>query len=101
MTKPTMTSQWYLRNYKPLDMRKIPGYPRKMPSIKERWLPRFTGSNGERADSHVNNFYSYFGLQLVDDDAKDVVMKFFPTTLHENAKKWYDDLPDASITSMN
>jgi hypothetical protein len=28
-------------------------------------------------------------------------MKNFPTTLHGNAKKWYDDLPDASITSMN
>jgi hypothetical protein len=28
-------------------------------------------------------------------------MELFPTTLHENAKKWYDDLPDASITSMN
>ena len=45
--------------------------------------------------------YSYFGLHPVDDDAGDVVMKIFPTTLHENAKKWYDDLPDASITSMN
>jgi hypothetical protein len=72
-----------------------------MPPIKERWLPRFNGSDGERVDSHVNNFYSYFGLHLVDDDAEDVVMKFFPTTLHGNAKKWYDDLPDASITSMN
>jgi hypothetical protein len=97
MMKPTMTSQWDPGNYKPLDMRKIPGYPRKMPPISERWLPRFTGSDGERADFHMNEFYSYFGLHPVDDDAEDVVMKLFPTTLHENAKKWYDDLPDASM----
>jgi hypothetical protein len=101
MTKPTMTSQWDPGNYKPLDMRKIPGYPRQMPPIKREWLPRFTGSDGERADFHMNDFYSYFGLHPVNDDAEDVVMKIFPTTLHGNAKKWYDDLPDASITTMD
>ena len=101
MTKPTMTSQWDPGNYKPLDMSRIPGYPRQMPLISERWLPRFTGRNGERADFHMNEFYSYFGLHPIDDDAEDLVMKLFPTTLHGNAKKWYDDLPDASITSMN
>jgi len=101
MTKPTMTSQWDFGNYKPLDMSKIPGYPQQMPPISERWLPRFTGSDGERADFHMNEFYSYFGLHPISDGAEDVVMKFFPITLHENAKKWYDDLLDASITSMN
>jgi hypothetical protein len=101
MMKPTMTSQWDPENYKPLDMIKILGYPRQMPSIEGIWLPRFTGSDGERDDFHMNDFYSYFGLHLVDDDAEDVVMKIFPTTLHGNDKKWYDDLPDASITSMN
>ena len=100
MTKPTMTSQWDPENYKPLDMSKIPGYPRQMPSIYEGCLPRFIGNDEERADYHMNDFYSYFGLHLVDDDVKDVVMKLFPTTLHENARKWYDNLPDASITTM-
>jgi hypothetical protein len=28
-------------------------------------------------------------------------MKLFYTTLHGNATKWYDDLPNASITSMD
>jgi hypothetical protein len=101
MTKPTMTSQWDPRNYNPLDMRKIPGYPRQMPRICKGWLARFTGSDGERVDFHMSNFYSYFGLHPFDDDAEDVVMKIFPTTLHGNAKKWYDNLLDASITSMN
>ena len=72
-----------------------------MPPISKRWFPKFTGDNGERADFHMDEFYSYFRLHLVDDDAEDVVMKLFPTTLRGNAKKWYDDLPNASITSMN
>jgi len=101
MMKPKMNSQWDLRNYKPLDMIKILGYPRQMPPIFKIWLPTFTGSDGERANFHMNEFYSYFGLHPVDDDAEDVVMELFPTTLHGNAKKWYDDLPNATFTSMN
>ena len=56
MTKPSMNSQWDPRNFTPLDMSKIPGYPRKMPPKYEKWLPRFTGSDGERPDYHMSNF---------------------------------------------
>jgi hypothetical protein len=101
MTKPTMTSQWDPGSYKPLDMSKIPGYPRQMPPISKRWFPKFTGGNGERADFHMNEFYSYFMLHPVADEAEDVVMKLFSNTLHGDAKKWYDNLPNASITSMD
>jgi hypothetical protein len=100
MTKPNMNSQWDSGNYKPLDMSKIPGYPRKMSPKYERWLPRFTGSDGERDDHHMDDLFSYFQLHPVGDDAEDVVMKLFSATLHENARKWYDNLPDASITTM-
>jgi hypothetical protein len=72
-----------------------------MPPISKIWLPRFTGRDGERDEFHMNEFYSYFGLHPVDYDVEYVVMKFFPTTLQGNAKKWYDELLDASITSMN
>jgi hypothetical protein len=101
MTKPTMTSQWDPGSYKPLDMTKIPGYPRQMPPISKRWFPKFTGGNGEVAEFHMREFYSYFALNRVDDDAEDVVMKLFSKTLHGDAKKWYDNLPDAGITSMD
>jgi hypothetical protein len=101
MTKPTMTSQWDPGSYKPLDMSKIPGYPRQMPPISKRWFPKFTGGNGEVAEFHMREFYSYFALNRVDDDAEDVVMKLFSKTLHGDAKKWYDNLPDAGITSMD
>jgi hypothetical protein len=83
-------------------MSKIPGYPRQMPPIsKKRWLPGFAGRNGERADFHMNDFYSYFRLHPVADEAEDVVMILFANTLHGDARQWYYDLPDASITSMD
>jgi hypothetical protein len=102
MTKPTMTSQWDPERYKSLDMRKILGYPRQMPPIfKKRWLPGFTSGNGERDDFHMSEFYSYFMLHPVADEAEDVVMKLFSHTLHGDAKKWYDKLPNVGITSMD
>jgi hypothetical protein len=101
MTKPTMTSQWDPGNFKPLDMSKIPGYPRQMPPKYEKWLPRFTGSDGERVDYHMSDFWAFFQLHPISDDAEDLVMKLFSTTLHGNARKWYDNLPVASITSMD
>jgi hypothetical protein len=106
MVNPMMirraTSPWDPGSFKPLDMSKIPGYPRQMPPISEkRWLPEFTGRNGERADLHMNNFYSYFQLHPVADEAEDVVMILFANTLNGYAREWYYNLPDASITSMN
>jgi hypothetical protein len=71
-----------------------------MPRINGEWLPRFTGSDGERDEFHMNDFYYYFGIHHVDDDSKDLMMKLFPTTLHRNARKWYENLPDTSITNM-
>jgi hypothetical protein len=97
-----VTSPWDPGSFKPLDMSKIPGYPRQMPPIsKKRWLPGFTGRNGERADFHMNDFYSYFQLHPVADEAEDVVMILFANTLHGDAREWYYNLPDASITSMD
>ena len=49
----------------------------------------------------MNDFYSFFGLHPINDDAKDVVIKKKSTTLHGNARRWYDNLLNASITSMN
>jgi hypothetical protein len=101
MTKPTMTSQWDLGNFKPLDMSEIPGYPRQMPPKYEKWLPRFTGRDGERSDYHMSDFWDFFQLHPISDDVEDLAMKLFSATLHGNARKWYDNLPDASITSMD
>jgi hypothetical protein len=100
MTKPTMTSQWDSGNFKPLYMSKILGCPLKMPPKYEKWLPRFTGSDGERADYHMSDFWALFQLHTISDDDEDLVMKLLSTTLYGNARELYDNLPNASITTM-
>jgi hypothetical protein len=100
MTKPTMTSQWDPGNYKPLDMNNIPRYPQQMPFEYINLLPGFCGGDRERADYHMRNFWNFFLSYPIDDYAEDVVMKLFSTTLWFNAKEWYDNLPNASITTM-
>jgi hypothetical protein len=72
-----------------------------MPLKYEKWLPRFTGSIGERADNHMDNFWAFFQLYPISDDVEDLAMKLFSATLQGYARGWYDDLPDASITTMD
>jgi hypothetical protein len=96
-----MTSQWDPGNYRPLDMSKIPGYPRKMPLSYKKWLPRFFGLDGESPDYHMSKFWEFFQYYPVKDEAEDLVMKLFSASLHGEAKKWYDNFPAASITSMD
>jgi hypothetical protein len=101
MTKPTVAFQWDPGNFKPLDMSKISGYPQQMPPRYEKWLPIFIGNDGVIAGDHMDNFWALIQLHPISDDAEDLAMKLFSATLHGNARKWYDNLPDASITSMN
>jgi hypothetical protein len=101
MTNPTVASQFDPGNFKPLDMSKIPGYPRRMPPRYGKWLPIFTGSDWVRVDNHMDDFWAFFQIHPISDDAKDLEMKLFSSTLHVNAREWYDDILDASITSMD
>jgi hypothetical protein len=95
-----MTSQWDPGSYRPLDMSEIPGYPRKMPPRYEDFLPRFAGINGECPESHMIRFWKFFEYFPIGDEAEDVVMKLFSASLHGEARRWYDNLPAASITTM-
>jgi hypothetical protein len=99
--KTTMASQWDPDTFKPLDMSGILVYLRQMPTRYENRLPRFTGNDGVRVKDRMDNFCALFQIHPISDDAEDLEMKLFSATLHGNARKWYDDLPDASITSMN
>jgi hypothetical protein len=100
MTKPTMTSQWDPGSYRPLDMSKILGYPRKLPPSYEFLLPRFAGINGECLESHMRRFWNFFQSFPISDEVEDLVMKLFSASLHGEARRWYDNLPTASINSM-
>ena len=95
-----MISQCDLGNFKPIDMSEIPRYPQKMPPKYEKWLPRFTSSDGVRVDYHMSDFWDFFLFHPISDDAEDLAMKLFFATLHGNDRKWYDDLSDADITTM-
>ena len=77
MTKPTMTSQWDPRNYKPLDMSNILEYPQQIPFKYKTLLPRFNGGDRERVDYHMGNFWNFIISYPVVDYAEDVVMKLF------------------------
>jgi hypothetical protein len=101
MIKLNMASQWDLGNFKPLYMSKIPGYPRRIPPRYEKCIPKFIGSDEENDNKHVCDFYAFFQLHPISDDAEDQAMNFFSATLHDNARIWYDDIHDASITSMD
>ena len=49
----------------------------------------------------MSQFWEFFQYFPIRDEAEDLVMKLFSASLHERAKKWYDNLPVASITSMD
>jgi hypothetical protein len=100
MMKPTMTSQWDLGNYNPLGMSKILGYPQQIPLEYKNLLPRFTDGDRERADYHMRNFWDFFLSHPIADDVEDLVMKLFSASIYCNVREWYENLPNANITTM-
>jgi hypothetical protein len=66
-----------------------------------KWLPKFTGSDKENVNKHLHDFYSFFQIHPIREDVEYLAMKLVSATLHDNAKRWYDSLPDARITSMD
>jgi hypothetical protein len=72
-----------------------------MPPRYEKWLARFTGSDEENAEDHMSDFWAFFQLHPIGDDAEDLAMKLLSATLHGTVRRWYDGLPNASITSMD
>jgi hypothetical protein len=81
--------QWASNIFKPLDMSSIPEYPRQMTPKYEKWLPKFLGNDVTSTEEHMSNFWAFFQLNPVNDDAKDLVMKFFSITLTNVARRWY------------
>jgi hypothetical protein len=75
--------QWASKLFKPLDMTGIPGYPRQMPPRYEKWLPKFTGNDVVSAEDHMSNFWAFFQLHPISDDAEDLAMKLFSATLYD------------------
>jgi hypothetical protein len=101
-TNPTNNQrQWSSTLFRPLDMSAIPGNPRQMPPKYEKWLPKFTGTDAISAEEHMSNFWEFFQLHPISDDAKDLVMKFFFATLYDASRHWYLSLLNRSIKTMD
>jgi hypothetical protein len=49
----------------------------------------------------MNRFWAFFQHYRVSDEAEGLVMKLFSTTLHRESRRWYNNLPIGSITSMD
>ena len=93
--------QWSSTLFKPLDMSSILGYPRQMQPKYEKWLPKFTGTDAISVEEHMSNFWAFFQLHPISDDAKDLVMKLFFATIYDASRRWYLSLPDGSIKTMD
>jgi hypothetical protein len=92
--------QWSSNLFKPLDMTAIPGHPRQMPPKYEKWLAKLTGTDVTSAEEHMSNFWAFFQLHPVSDDAKDLVMKIFSATLLYTSRRWYNSLLDGSVIAQ-
>jgi hypothetical protein len=93
--------QWSSKLFKPLDMTTIPGYPRQMPPKYEKWFPKFTGNDVINIEDHMSNFWAFFQLHPISDDAEYLAMKLFSATLHDGTRRWYNGLPDGGIKTMD
>jgi hypothetical protein len=72
-----------------------------MPARYEKWLHKFTSNDEVNDEDHMSDFWAFFQLHPISDDVEDLAMKLFSVTLHDNARRWYDSLHDANITSMD
>ena len=69
--------------------------------MMEKWLHEFTCTDAISAKEHVNNFWAFFQLHPISDDAEDLVIKLFSATLYDVARHWYLGLPGGSIKTMD
>jgi hypothetical protein len=81
-------------------MSTIPGYPRQMPPKYEKWLPKLTGIDAINFEEHMSNFWAFFQLHPISDDAEDLVMKLLSATLFDTSRRWYLSLLDGGIKTM-
>jgi hypothetical protein len=92
---------WVTNAFKPLDMSRIPGYPHAMPQKFDKWLPKFSGNNVITIEEHLDNFWASFQNNPLNNDDEDIVMKLFVASFVEDARKWYNSLPDKSIKTWD
>ena len=69
-----------------------------LPQNYAQKIPFYDGDGSFTSRQHVNKFYDYADLDLVDDD--DINMCLFVLSFSEEAMKWLRDLPTRSIATF-
>jgi hypothetical protein len=69
-----------------------------MPQDYQTRLPQFDATRTLKAQHHVDKMNEYFDLQEVDE--VDIQMRLFTQSLIGDFKKWFKDLPAASIPDL-
>ena len=83
--------------YKPLV---LPPILHDFPANYFHYIPRFDGEYGYiTTEKHIQGFENY--LDLFEVEKSDVSIRIFALSLQSRAKKWYKDLPVASISDLN
>jgi hypothetical protein len=85
--------------YKPLNMANIEGYPNKMPTKVNKWLPKFPGNNVITTEDHI--YVMGRDMDNASIDHEDVAMRLFSSSLIEEALDWFKGLPDNHIMSYH
>lgn len=86
--------------YAPLNRGHIPNFPNRLPCIYlKTGLPKFKDHDAKGTSLHLVQFHFYIH-RLKTKLPKDFLMKIFIDNLGEIARKWYDNLPFASLYSL-
>jgi hypothetical protein len=94
-----MARPWARDLYKPLNMANIQGYPNKMPTEVNKWLPKFLGNNVITVEDHI--YVMGRDMDNAGIDHEDVAMRLFTSSLTEEALDWFKGLPDNHITTYD
>jgi len=86
--------RFILNKYAPLD---LPQPLNGMPQDYLKLFPRFTGEDDISAQGHIENFHAF--AKNLNVEHLDVVLTNFFQSLDGEAIKWFNALPNASITT--
>jgi len=64
----------------------------------QKYMPKFTGTEGVLAEKHLESFYSYADNLDISED--DVWMRIFIQSLDGEARKWFRELTPRPITDI-
>jgi len=93
---PTRIERIVAARYGPLVLL-VPLNPMPIGEYK-KYMPKFTKTEGVTTEEHLEVFYSY--ADNLDISENDVWMRVFVQSLNGEARKWFRELPQRSITDI-